>query len=148
MSASSFWIIRYMSFSHIGYIPQCRMNGKFRGHCVESLLGSPVPFSVHRTIIITNTLIKQTGSYYIITTFSFIWDISQLYPVYLDDINVITLNFGSALVSCNINNIILVHNYNLTTLSLCIKCYCIVVNLLVSFIAANLVSYKAIMSEW
>ena len=34
-------------FSHICYIPQCRMSGEFHGHCVESLLDSPVPFSVH-----------------------------------------------------------------------------------------------------
>ena len=41
-----------------------------------------------------NVLIKQTGSYYVITDFDHIWDISQLYPVYLDDITVITLDLN------------------------------------------------------
>ena len=47
------------------------------GYHVESLLGSPMPFSIHRTIIITNALIKQKGSSYVITNFDCIWDISQ-----------------------------------------------------------------------
>ena len=28
----------------VGCIPQCRVNGEFLGHRVESLLGSPIPF--------------------------------------------------------------------------------------------------------
>ena len=91
---SSLRLVTYVPSSHIGYVPQCRVNGEF---VLNLLLGSPVPFSIHRTIIITNTLIKQTGSYYVITDFDCIWGISQLYAVYLDDIIIITLNLGSAL---------------------------------------------------
>ena len=101
VSMSSLWLVRYVPSSHIGCILQCRMNGEFRGHYVECLFGSPIPFSVYRTIIITNTFIKQTGSYYVITNLKLIWDINQLYPVYLDNIIVITLNLSSAFVSCN-----------------------------------------------
>ena len=106
---SSLWLVTYVASSHIGYVPQCRVNGEF---ILNLLLSSPMPFSIHRTIIITNTLIKQTGSYYVITDFDRIWDISQLYPVYSDDIVVITLNLSSALVSCNNNDIIPVPGYN------------------------------------
>ena len=42
-----------------------------------------------------NTFIKQTGSCYIITNFDYIWDISQLYPVYSDNIIVITPDLSS-----------------------------------------------------
>ena len=47
VSMSSLWLVRYIPSSHIDCVPQCKMNGKFREHRVESLLGSPVPFSVH-----------------------------------------------------------------------------------------------------
>ena len=64
-----------------------------------------MPFSVHCTIIIiiiTNALIKHTGSYYVITDFDRIWDIRQLYPVYSDDtIIVITLDLGSVNYATN-----------------------------------------------
>ena len=36
---------------------------------------------VHSTIIITNILFKQAGSYYIITNFYPLWHKSQLYPI-------------------------------------------------------------------
>ena len=78
---------------------------------MSSLLGSLVLSSVHSMIIITNALINQAGNYYVITSFYLIWDRSQLYPLHLDDIIVITLDLGSALVSCN-NDIILVTGYN------------------------------------
>ena len=42
------------------------------------------------------------------------WDIKQLYPVYSDDIIVITLVLGSASDSCNINDITLVPGYTVT----------------------------------
>ena len=57
-------------------------------------------------------LIKQIGSYYIITNFNLICDINQLYPVYLDDIIFITLGLGSVSVSRNNSDIILVPEYN------------------------------------
>ena len=38
--------------------------------------------------------------------------VSQLYPIYSDDVIVITLDLGSALVSCNNNDIILLPGYN------------------------------------
>ena len=63
------------SSSHISRVPQqlcSRKNGKFSGHRVESLLGSLVLSSVHSTTIITNALINQTGSYYVITKFCLI----------------------------------------------------------------------------
>ena len=109
---SLLWPVTYVLSSHICYVPQFRVNGEF---VLNLLLGSPVPFSIHRTIIITNVLIKQTGSYCVITNFDRKWDISHLYPVYSDDIIVVTLNLGSVSVSCNNNNIILVpvYNYNL-----------------------------------
>ena len=47
--------------------PTPMQNGEFRGHCLKSLLGSLGPLSVHSTIIIINTLIKQAGSYFVIT---------------------------------------------------------------------------------
>ena len=74
------------SSSHVSCVPQqlsSRKNGKFSGHRVESLLGLLVLSSVHSTILITNVLINQTGSYYIITNFYLIWDRSQLYLVTL-----------------------------------------------------------------
>ena len=37
---------------------------------IESLLGSPILFSVHSSVIITNTLINQAGGYYIIANFA------------------------------------------------------------------------------
>ena len=118
VSTSSPWLATYVLSSHIGRVPQCRVNNEFPGNCVGSLLGSLVSFSINQTIIITNALLsKQTGSYYIITDFNRIWDISQLYPIYLNDIIVITLDLGSALVLCNNNDIILVpgYNYNLNS---------------------------------
>ena len=57
VSTSSLWLVRYVPSSHIGCIPQCRVNGEFRVHHLESSLGSPVPFSVPWTMIITNMLI-------------------------------------------------------------------------------------------
>ena len=68
----------------LNFIPQqlnSRQNGKFHGHHVESLLGLLMLFSVHSTIIITNTLINQARSYYVITNFYLIWDRRQLYPI-------------------------------------------------------------------
>ena len=47
VSMSSLWLVRYVSSSHIGCIPQCKANDEFCGYHVEFLLGSPVPFSVH-----------------------------------------------------------------------------------------------------
>ena len=69
---------------HVSRVPQqlnSKKNGEFRGHSVESSLGSLVLSSVHLTIIFTNALINQAGSYYIISSFYLIWDRSQLYPV-------------------------------------------------------------------
>ena len=57
-------------------------------------------------------MLIKTGSYYVITNFNLIWDIGQLYPVYSDDIIVITLDLGSASVSRNNHDIILVPGYN------------------------------------
>ena len=73
----------------LGFVPQqlnSRQNGKFCGHHVKSLLGSLMLSSVHSTIIITNALINQAGSCYIITNFyigrrqlyRIIWMISML----------------------------------------------------------------------
>ena len=96
VSTLSLCLVRYISSSHKGCVPQCRVNAEFRGHHVESLLGLPVPFSVHWTIIIiVNAFVKQIGSYCVITNFN------GHKPVYSDDIIVITLDLGSALVSCN-----------------------------------------------
>ena len=58
-----------------------RQNSKFHGHHVESSLSLLMLSSVHSTIIITNTLINQAGSYYVITNFYLIWDRRQLYPI-------------------------------------------------------------------
>ena len=58
---------------------------------------------------------------YVITNFNLIWDISQLYPIYSDDIIVITLKLGFASVSCNNNDIILVPGYNYN--NICIYVY-------------------------
>ena len=73
----------------LSFVPQqlnSRQNGKFCGHHVKSLLGSLMLSSVHSTIIITNALINQAGSCYIITNFyigrrqlyRIIWMISML----------------------------------------------------------------------
>ena len=68
-----------------------KQNGEFHGHWVDSLLGSLVLSSVHPKIIITNVLINQAGSYYVITNFYLIWDRSHLYLVTLrGDIIIIT----------------------------------------------------------
>ena len=75
------------------------------------LFGSLVLSSVHSTIIITNTLINQTGSYYIITNFTLFGIEASYIPLHLDSNIVFTLNLGSVLVSCN-NDIILVTEYN------------------------------------
>ena len=37
---SSLWLVTYVPSSHIYYVPQCRVNGKF---VLNLLLGSPVP---------------------------------------------------------------------------------------------------------
>ena len=47
VSTSLRWLVRYILSSHISCVPQCRVNGEFCGHCVECLLGPPVPFSIH-----------------------------------------------------------------------------------------------------
>ena len=83
-SVSSLWLVRYHLSSYISCVPQqlnSRKNGKICGHRVESSLGSLVRSSDHSTIIITNMLINQVGSYYVITNFYLIWGRSQLYPV-------------------------------------------------------------------
>ena len=59
VSTSSLWLVTYVPSSHIGRVPQCRVNDEFTGHRAGSLLGSLVPFSVHRTIIITNALLNK-----------------------------------------------------------------------------------------
>ena len=51
--STSLWLVGYISSSHIGCIPLC-IHREFCVHCVEFLLGSPVPFTGHWTIIITN----------------------------------------------------------------------------------------------
>ena len=58
-------------------------------------------------IIITNALINQAGSYYIITVFTLFGIEASYIPLHLDDISVITLNLSLASALCN-NNIILV----------------------------------------
>ena len=78
---------------------------------VESLLGSLLLSSVHSMIIITNVLINQAGSYYVITSFTLFGIEASYIPLHSDDIIVITLDLGSASVSCNNNNIILVMGY-------------------------------------
>ena len=62
------------------------------------------------TIVIVKFLLSLST-----TNFNLKWDIGQSYPVYSDDIIVITLNLGSASVSCNNNDITLVlgYKYNL-----------------------------------
>ena len=70
----------------LGCVPQELNSGEFHGHHIESLLGSPVPFSVHIAIIITNLLINQAISYYVITNFH----------SYILLLGVITLDLGSA----------------------------------------------------
>ena len=66
--------------------------------------------SVHSTIIITNVLINQAGSYYIITNFT-LCGIEADYIHYLVEIIAITLNLGFA-ISYNNNNIIFVMEHN------------------------------------
>ena len=83
-SMPSLWFVRYRLSCHVNFIPQqlnFRQNGEFRVHCVESSLGPLVLSSVHSTIIITNVLINQAESYYVITNFYLIWDRRQLYPI-------------------------------------------------------------------
>ena len=119
-------LVRYCLSSHISCcVPQqlsSRKNGEFRVHCVESSLGSLILSSAHSTIIITNMLINQTGSYYAITNFYLIWNRSQLYPITLMISLLLHLDFGSASVSCNHNNIILVTEHNLYV-CICIYIY-------------------------
>ena len=108
--ASSLRLVRYHLSDHISCVPKqlsSRQNGEFRGYCVESLLCSLMLSSVHSTIIITNMLINQVGSYYIITNFHLILHRSQLaISHYLDDIIVITLDLSSgALVYHHYNGI-------------------------------------------
>ena len=70
--------------TYVCCVPQqlnSRQNGEFCGHRVESSLGSLMLSSVDSTII-TNMVINQTGSYYIITNFYLIWDRSPLLRLY------------------------------------------------------------------
>ena len=102
--------------SYVGCVPlqlNYRQNVEICGHHIESSLGLPVHFSVHSTTIITNVLINQAGSYYAIIKLYLIWDKSLLYPITrMISLLLYTLNLGSASVSCNDNNIILVIGYN------------------------------------
>ena len=62
--------------SRVGCVPQqlnFRQNSKFHGHYIESLLGSPMFFSVDSTITFTNAFINHAGSYYMINNFYLIW---------------------------------------------------------------------------
>ena len=111
----SFWLVRYRLSSQVSCVPQplsSRKNGKFRGHRVESLLGSLVLSSVHSTTIIANALINQTENYYVIANFN-LFGIEVSYILsHSDNIIVITHNLGSASVLSNNNDIILVSGYN------------------------------------
>ena len=91
---SSLWLVMYVPSSHIGYVPHA-VQGEWQIH-IESFV-----WFTHAFLNSPNYHYHQcaTGSYYVITDFNHIWDISQLYPVYLDDIIVITLDLGSASVS-------------------------------------------------
>ena len=65
-SVSSLWLVRCRLSGHVSSVAQqlnFRQNSKFCGHHVEFSLGLLVLSSVHSTIIITNTLINQAGSY-------------------------------------------------------------------------------------
>ena len=84
--SSLFWLVRHHLL--LGCVPQEFNSGEFHEHHIESLFGSPVPFSVHVTIIITNMLINQAISYYVITNFH----------SYILLLGVITLDLGSASV--------------------------------------------------
>ena len=67
-SVSLFQFLSNHLSSHVTCVPQqlnFRQNGEFRRYHVESLLDSTMLSSIHATIIITNALSNQTGSYYI-----------------------------------------------------------------------------------
>ena len=81
---SSLQLVKYHLYNHVSSVSMqlsSRQNGKFRRYRVESSISSLVLSSVQLTIIITNTLINQAGSYYIITDPYLIQDRSQLYAV-------------------------------------------------------------------
>ena len=74
-SALSLWLVRCRLSGHVSSVAQqlnFRQNSEFCGHQLihgEFSLGSLVLSSVHLTIIVTNTLINQAGSYYVNTNF-------------------------------------------------------------------------------
>ena len=83
ISTSLLWLVRYCHPRRLFPTAPGRMVIP-----IESLLGLTVhatvivePFSVHSTIISTNALISQAGTYYVIANYYLIWNRSQLYLV-------------------------------------------------------------------
>ena len=84
ISASGITFVCQVPSIHIGptasgrMVNSCRISTWFtRAYTTATVM----PFVVHLIIIVTNVLINQAESYYIITDYNLIWDRSHLHPV-------------------------------------------------------------------